>query len=69
MTSLVYASYWGQAKALTISATIQVSTDYATLYDHDNKVIKSMKLPKPNAFAIPVAKLRVFAKNNGIEVK
>lgn len=50
-------------------AKIQTTPDWAYLYDQDNKIIKSEKLPHSGATAIAIAKLRVFAKRNGIEVK
>ena len=50
-------------------AKIQTSSNWAYLYDQDNKVIKSVKLPESGATVIAIAKLRTFAKKNGIEVK
>ena len=50
-------------------AKIQTTPDYAFLYDTDNKVIKSEKLANSGATVIAIAKLRTFAKRNGIEIK
>jgi len=52
-----------------MNARIQISPDFAYLYGEDNKVIKSEKLPFSGATVIAFAKLRTFAKRNGIEVK
>ena len=50
-------------------ASIQVTPDWAYLYGEDNKIIKSEKLPSSGASVIAVAKLRTYAKKNGLEVK
>ena len=50
-------------------AKIQTSADWVYLYGPDNKIIKSEKLPASGATTIAIAKLRVFAKRNGFEVK
>ena len=52
-----------------MNAKIQISPDYAFLYGPDNKVLKSEKLPTSGATVVAIAKLRTFAKRNGIEVK
>lgn len=50
-------------------ANIQTTPDWAFLYDSDNKVLKSERLPMSGDTVIATTKLRVWARKNGIEVK
>jgi len=50
-------------------AKIQTSPDYVYLYGDDNKVIRSEAIPASGVTVMAIARLRTFAKRNGIEVK
>jgi hypothetical protein len=69
----VWYNYDGQGfnptKETKMVAKIQISQEFAYLYGVDNRIIKSEKLPSlSGSSVIAVAKLKTFAKLNGIKV-